>query len=63
MLEIYSRVKIISSSHIKDGVLEGDIGYIIEVYKDAYEVEFSNKEGISFAQIVLEPFELVECPE
>lgn len=63
MLQIYSRVKVISNSHVEEGVPEGTVGYIIEVYKYAYEVEFSNNEGISFAQIVLQPSEVVEWPE
>lgn len=51
--EIYARVRLLVD-HDDEGVKAGAIGYIIEVYDDgAYEVEFSDRNGITVAQVVL----------
>jgi hypothetical protein len=53
-LENYSRVRLLTDRYQADGVDIGAIGYIIEIYADDfYEVEFSNKDGITIAQIVV----------
>lgn len=54
MLMQYSRVKLKTDKFQSEGISLGDIGYIIEDYEDGnYEVEFSNPEGITIAQIVV----------
>lgn len=46
----YSRIKMISDKYIDEGIKSGDIGCIIEVYDDEFcEVEFSGKDGITWA--------------
>jgi hypothetical protein len=49
----YTRVRLISDRYEAEGASRGAIGYIIEMYDDgAYELEFSDANGITFAQIV-----------
>ena len=40
MIVNYSRVRLLTNKY--EGVRAGDLGYVIEVYRDAYEVEFSD---------------------
>ena len=59
MLENYTRVRLQTDKYQAEGDSKGTLGYIIEVYPpDAYEVEFSDKDGITFAQIVAQGNEL-----
>lgn len=58
MINNYSRVRLLTNDHADEGACRGDLGYIIEVYDDAYEVEFSDGNGITFAQIVAQPNEI-----
>lgn len=49
----YSRVKIVSSRFISEGVSAGSHGYIIDVYPDgAYEVEVSAPDGTTVALLI-----------
>jgi cell shape-determining protein MreC len=53
-LENYSRVVLLTDRHQDQGVKIGAIGYIIEIYDDGnYEVEFSDSDGFTIAQLVL----------
>lgn len=58
--EIYQRVRLVTDRFAStDRVTTGAIGYIIEVYPDGNcEVEFSDEDGITYAQIVANPDEL-----
>ncbi len=59
MLENYTRVRLQTDKYQAEGVSKGTLGYIIEVYPpDAYEVEFSDQDGTTFAQIVAQGNEL-----
>lgn len=61
----YTRVRLLSDKYQAEGVHSGQIGYIIEVYDpEVYEVEFSDHEGITIAQIVIprEELEIAEEP-
>ena len=40
----YSKVRFRSVQHRANGVPEGSVGYIVEVYDDAYEVEVTEPE-------------------
>ncbi len=52
-LDNYSCVRLLTNKYASEGAYEGDRGAIIEVYNDdAYEVEFSDNDGITVAQIV-----------
>ena len=65
MLPEYSRVRLITGKYANDGVPEGTVGYVIEVYDDGnYEIEFSNPEtGSTFAQFVIAREDVIESPE
>lgn len=59
MLDNYSRVRLLTDKYESEGARHSDIGYIIEVYPEKkYEVEFSDHDGISFAQIVAQEDEI-----
>jgi len=63
MLPDYSRVRLITNKYTKDGVPEGSLGYVIEVYDDGkYEVEFSDPETGS-TQLVIAHEDVIESPE
>lgn len=54
MLQNYSRVRLLTEKFQASGAALFDVGYIIEVYSDGdYEVEFSDKDGTTTAQIVV----------
>lgn len=59
-IEIYQRVRLVTDRFASmDNVTTGAIGYVIEVYPDGNcEVEFSDENGITYAQIVVKPDEL-----
>jgi hypothetical protein len=58
-IQNYSRVRLLVDSYSQEGVVTGLIGYVIEVYPDdKYEVEFSDKHGITIAQIVVDSNEI-----
>jgi hypothetical protein len=51
---IYSRVRYVGLVNTQEQIHLGDIGYIIEDYGDGnYEVEFSNFDGTTKAQVVI----------
>ena len=59
MLENYTRVRLQTDKYQAEGASKGTLGYIVEVYPpDAYEVEFSDRDGTTFAQIVAQGDEL-----
>ena len=59
MLENYSRVRLQTEKYAPLGAAIFDIGYIIETYPNGdYEVEFSDKSGMTTAQIVAREEEL-----
>ena len=64
MLPRYARVKLVSDRHRADGASAGMLGYIIELYPNGkYEVEFSNPDGTTIAQVVVDEGELALSPE
>ena len=63
-LSIYSSVRLITDKYQPEGASCFDLGYIVEVYPDnKYEVEFSDLDGITTAQIVADGKELQAHPE
>lgn len=63
MLENYSRVRLITDKHQSEGASCLEVGYVIEVYPDhKYEVEFSDANGMTTAQIVTSEEELELAP-
>jgi Domain of unknown function (DUF4926) len=64
MIEIYSRVRLLTDRFYSEGVALGDIGYVIETYPGGnYEVEFSRSDGTTIALVVAREDELVLEPE
>lgn len=61
----YTRVRLLTDTYVAEGARPGALGYIIEVYADgAYEVEFSDADGVTVAQIVAREEDLaVDEPE
>ncbi len=54
MIKKYDKIKLESDQFIEEGVVPGAIGFVIEDYGDGnYEVEFSDSEGVTIAQLVL----------
>ena len=65
MLENYSRVRLLTDKYQSQGASCFDIGYVIEVYPGSeYEVEFSDANGITTAQIVAneEEIQIAQSP-
>lgn len=54
MFELYMKVRYVGPDSFSADIRENDFGYVIEDYKDGnYEIEFSNADGISKAQLVI----------
>ncbi len=61
MTTLYSRVRLTSDRHAAEGAPAGSVGYVIEAFDDgAYEVEISNADGITLAQVVVKSDEIEE---
>lgn len=65
MFTQHTRVKVTSNRYAEQGVPANACGYILEIYADGnIEVEFSDSStGISFAQIIIDPKDLINAPE
>ncbi len=62
MIDNYTRVRLGTNRFLDAGVGCGALGYIIEVYDNgAYEVEFSDANGVTIAQVVAREEELEPC--
>jgi hypothetical protein len=46
-----------------EGVGRGAIGFILDVYDDGYDVEFSRPDGTTIAWFFLEPTDIEPAPE
>ncbi|WP_354678909.1 DUF4926 domain-containing protein [Cupriavidus plantarum] len=58
-ISIYNRVRYVGREDAHDGLSVGDIGYVIEDYGDGnYEVEFSNADGTTRVQAVIQNLDL-----
>jgi hypothetical protein len=54
----------LTDAYLDENAPAGAVGYIIEVYPDNhYEIEFSNENGITLAQIVARGDEIELYPE
>ncbi|MCC5888897.1 MAG: DUF4926 domain-containing protein [Gammaproteobacteria bacterium] len=48
------------------GLVRGQVGTVVEILSGAYEVEFSDDEGKTYAELALEPDQLLvlhHCPQ
>jgi hypothetical protein len=63
MLENYSRICLLINRYESENIPKGSIGYIIETYDDgAYEVEFSDSNGITRGLLVLNESDMQLAP-
>ncbi|MDG2391603.1 MAG: DUF4926 domain-containing protein [Planctomycetaceae bacterium] len=64
-IKIYQRVRLITDRFAStDNVTKQAIGYVIELYTDGNcEVEFSDENGITYAQVVTKPNEIQVAEE
>ena len=54
MIKQYSRVRLISSQYLNEGIPCGSEGYIIDIYENEhYDVEFSNLDDSTLAILTL----------
>lgn len=62
LIPIYSPIKLLTNRYLKSGVKKGDYGVIIEVYDNAYEVEFMDEEGntIDWFSVKSDEVEMIE---
>lgn len=49
-MQEYQKIKMKNNNYLEDGISQGDIGYILEVYdENNCEVEFSDENGNTYA--------------
>jgi len=61
-IDQYARVRFATDRFVSKGVSKGDYGYVIEVYRNGdYEVEVSDKNGITIAQVVATEADIEEA--
>ncbi len=58
-MKLYEKVRLLSDRYQNEGAKKDDTGYVIEIYDDGNcEVEFADHNGVTFAQIVVNPDEI-----
>ncbi len=63
VLPNYARVRLLTNQYRDEGLSDGAIGYVIEIYDGGtngveYEVEFSRNDGTTIAQVIVKPAEI-----
>jgi hypothetical protein len=59
----FSPVRLTTDRYLSQGVRRGDIGFILDVYDDGYEVEFSRPDGTTIAWFAVKPDDIEPAPE
>jgi hypothetical protein len=59
----FSPVRLVTDRYLSEGVGRGAIGFILDVYDDGYEVEFSRPDGTTIAWFAVEPADVEPAPE
>jgi hypothetical protein len=59
----FSPVRLTTDRYSSKGVGRGAIGFILDVYDDGYEVEFSRLDGTTIAWFAVEPQDIEPAPE
>lgn len=59
----FSAVRLRSDRFASEGVHAGAVGFILDVYGDGYDVEFSRPDGTTIALLFLEPEDIEPAPE
>ena len=57
-LDSLSLVRLVTDRYRDRGVAAGAIGVVLDVYDDAYEVEFSREDGTTIAWFAVQPDEV-----
>lgn len=58
LIPIYSPIRLLTNRYLENGVKKGDYGVVIEVYDDAYEVEFMDEKGNTIDWFSVKPDEI-----
>jgi ATP-dependent exoDNAse (exonuclease V) alpha subunit len=59
----FSPVRLMTDRYNSKGVRKGDIGFILDVYDNGYEVEFSRPDGTTIAWFAVTPEDIEPAPE
>jgi hypothetical protein len=59
----FSPVRLTTDRYVSEGVGRGAIGFILDVYDDGYEVEFSRPDGTTIAWFAVKPEDVEPAPE
>lgn len=59
----FSPIRLTTDRFLSKGVGLGAIGFILDVYNDGYEVEFSRPDGTTIAWFAVKPEDIEPAPE
>jgi hypothetical protein len=59
----FSPVRLTTDRFLSKGVGRGAIGFILDVYEDGYEVEFSRPDGTTIAWFAVKSEDIEPAPE
>jgi hypothetical protein len=59
----FSPVRLTTDRYVSRGVGLGAIGFILDVYENGYEVEFSRPDGTTIAWFAVKPEDIEPAPE
>ncbi len=59
----FSPVRLTTDRYRSKGVGRGAVGFILDVYENGYEVEFSRPDGTTIAWFAVKPEDVEEAPE
>ncbi len=59
----FSPVRLTTDRFVSKGVGRGTIGFILDIYEDGYEVEFSRPDGATIAWFAVKSEDIEPAPE
>ncbi len=59
----FSAIRLTTDRFLNEGVGRGAIGFILDVYEDGYEVEFSRPDGTTIAWFSVKPEDIEPAPK
>lgn len=59
----FTPIRLRTDRYASKGVRQGNIGFILDVYDDGYEVEFSRPDGTTIAWFAVKPEDVEPAPE
>ncbi|WP_214402031.1 DUF4926 domain-containing protein [Pseudonocardia lacus] len=64
MIRLLDTVRLTTDRYATDGARRGDIGCVVEIYDDgAFEIEFSDDDGVAPALFAAQPDEVEPAPQ